>query len=122
MAPRPAGRIPLPLLPHFSAKRSLVTCRYRCGNQCAHEPSNTSSNTYFGDLVERVLTRRGALKAGGVLALTVGGAAALSGTAAAERTRPTGGSGRPVPEPISPRWRRTPKTGWSSPTATGRTW
>ncbi|KEI45995.1 PhoX family protein [Saccharopolyspora rectivirgula] len=106
MAPRPAGRIPLPLLPHFSAKRSLVTCRYRCGNQCAHEPSNTSSNTYFGDLVERVLTRRGALKAGGVLALTVGGAAALSGTAAAERTRPTGGSGRPVPgtdfAPVAP--------------------
>lgn len=82
MSSRPdSGRvIPLPLLPHHSANRSSVTCKYRCGNACAHEAPNTSDNAYFGDIVESVLSRRGALKASGVLALTVGGAAALAGT------------------------------------------
>ncbi|SFS86141.1 PhoX family protein [Saccharopolyspora flava] len=79
-----SGRvIPLPLASHHSASRSSITCKYRCGNACQHEAPNTSGNAYFGDIVESVLSRRGALKATGALALTVGGASLLTGTAAA---------------------------------------
>ncbi|MER6989289.1 PhoX family phosphatase [Saccharopolyspora hirsuta] len=95
MSPRPDnGRvIPLPLLPHHSANRASVTCKYRCGNACAHEAPNTSDNSYFGDIVEGVLSRRNALKASGAFALAVGGAAALSGTAAAAAPAPLRGPG-----------------------------
>ncbi|GAA2814269.1 PhoX family phosphatase [Saccharopolyspora taberi] len=97
MSPRSdSGRVvPLPLLSNHSAARSSVTCRFRCGNACAHEAPNTSDNPYFGDIVESVLSRRGVLKAGSVLALSVGGAAAVSGAAAAQPAapaqRPAGG-------------------------------
>ncbi|MGW0891628.1 PhoX family protein [Saccharopolyspora sp. NPDC002578] len=96
MPSRPdSGRVvPLPLLSNHSARRASATCKYRCGNACAHEAPNTSDNGYFGDIVESVLDRRGALKAGGVLALAVGGAAALSGTAAA--AAPPAAAGGPV--------------------------
>ncbi|MFR9730541.1 PhoX family protein [Saccharopolyspora sp. MS10] len=97
MPPRPdSGRVvPLPLLPNHSARRASATCRYRCGNACAHEAPNTSDNAYFGDIVEGVLNRRGALKAGGVLALAVGGASALTGATAAAGPHP--GEPRRVP-------------------------
>lgn len=84
MSSRPEGGRFLPLLPlrtHHSASRSALTCRYRCGDACAHEAPNTSDNAYFGDVVQRALSRRGLLKAGSALALSVGGAAALSGCA-----------------------------------------
>lgn len=111
LSPRPdSGRvIPLPLLSRHSASRAAVTCKYRCGNACAHEAPNPSANPYFGDVVRSVLSRRGALKAGGVLALSVGGAAATANSAAA---LPDGASewveplGRGVPgtdfSPIAP--------------------
>ncbi|PKW13339.1 PhoX family protein [Saccharopolyspora spinosa] len=107
MSSRPdSGRvIPLPLLPHHSANRSSVTCKYRCGNACAHEAPNTSDNAYFGDIVESVLSRRGALKASGVLALTVGGATALAGTATAAT---------PAPAPLArPRQGNVPGTDYT---------
>ncbi len=93
------GRVvPLPLLndslpTHHTARRSSVTCEYRCGNACAHDAPNTSSNPYFGDVVRQVISRRGTLKAGAVLA--VGGAATLAGSAAAAGgpAKPTGGEG-----------------------------
>ncbi|GAA0547320.1 hypothetical protein A8924_0308 [Saccharopolyspora erythraea NRRL 2338] len=90
MSSRPdSGRVvPLPLLSNHSASRSSVTCRFRCGNACAHEAPNTSDNAYFGDIVASVLSRRGALKAGGVLALSVGAASALGSGAAAQPAAP----------------------------------
>lgn len=33
-----------------SSSRQRVTCRYRCGDACAHPEPNTSDNEYFGDL------------------------------------------------------------------------
>ena len=92
MSSRPdSGRVvPLPLLSRHSASRASITCQYKCGNACAHEAPNTSGNAYFGDIVEIILSRRGALKAGGVLALSVGSAAVLNGTAAAQPGTPSG--------------------------------
>ncbi|MCP2236721.1 PhoX family protein [Prauserella halophila] len=74
----------LPLLTTHRTGRSPVTCEYRCGNQCSHPAPNTSGNEYFGDVVRDVVSRRGALRAGGVMAAAAAGFAALSGTAAAE--------------------------------------
>ncbi|OZM72737.1 phosphatase [Amycolatopsis antarctica] len=95
------GRL-LPLISHRGG-RSAVTCEYRCGNACAHPAPNPSDNEYFGDVVSGVVSRRGALRAGAVMAAAAGGFAALSGTAAA--TPPValakpgrgGKPGRPVP-------------------------
>ncbi|MGH3452158.1 MAG: PhoX family protein, partial [Haloechinothrix sp.] len=73
----------LPLINHPTTGRSAVTCEYRCGNACAHPEPNTSGNAYFGDVVTSVVSRRGALRAGAVLASAAGGVAALGGNAAA---------------------------------------
>ncbi|GLZ37450.1 PhoX family phosphatase [Actinokineospora sp. NBRC 105648] len=95
------GRISLPLLPpNHPLGRSSVTCEYRCANACSHEAPNSSDNAYFGDVVRSIVSRRGMLKAGAVLAVAGAGVAA-TGTAAAaapvdaagaERHRP----GRPA--------------------------
>ncbi|GAA2814242.1 PhoX family phosphatase [Saccharopolyspora taberi] len=78
MPPQPGrGRFSLPLL---TGGRARVTCRYRCGDQCSHQPPNTSANPYFGDLVQRVIDRRGLFRAGAVVAVS---SAVLPGVASA---------------------------------------
>ncbi|MFG2708003.1 PhoX family protein [Streptomyces sp. NPDC048386] len=78
------GRTTLPLLPvgHNTA-RSALTCRYRCGNACSHDAPNRSLNPYFGDVVQQVLSRRGMLKGGAVLALVAGSTGLAASPAAA---------------------------------------
>ncbi|SDL48798.1 hypothetical protein SAMN05421874_12295 [Nonomuraea maritima] len=64
-------------LPHTTG-RSALTCRFRCGNACAHEVANTSGNAYFCDVVEEALSRRGVLRAGVLGALVAGTARACA--------------------------------------------
>ena len=79
------------LLPLLGAtrhgSRDAMTCLYRCGNACDHPVPNTSDNTYFGDLVEGEVSRRGVVRAGAVGALVLGfgstAAGALAGAAPA---------------------------------------
>ncbi|MGC5017180.1 PhoX family protein [Micromonospora sp. DT47] len=78
------------LLPLLGAtrhgSRDAMTCLYRCGNACDHPVPNTSDNTYFGDLVESEVSRRGVVRAGAVGALVLGfgaAAGALAGAAPA---------------------------------------
>ncbi|MEU4740720.1 PhoX family phosphatase [Actinosynnema sp. NPDC023658] len=79
------GRRLLPLLPNHPLGRSSITCKYRCGDACAHEAPNTSGNAYFGDVVGEVVRRRGLLKAGAVLAVASAGVGLIgAGTAAAK--------------------------------------
>jgi hypothetical protein len=66
-----------------SWSRSSMTCLYRCGNACAHPVPNQSANEYFGDIVDRVISRRGVLKASAVGALVAGAGAAGALPAAA---------------------------------------
>ncbi|CRK60633.1 Putative phosphatase [Alloactinosynnema sp. L-07] len=82
------GRINLPLLPpNHPLGRQAVTCEYRCGNACSHEAPNTSENAYFGDVVRNIVSRRGMLKAGAVLAVAGAGVAAVGvGSAAAQNS------------------------------------
>ena len=71
--------------------RQHVTCVYKCGDQCAAPVPNTSDNAYFGDIAAGI-SRRGALKAAGVMTLAVGATQLLPATAAA---RDTGSAGLP---------------------------
>ncbi len=59
------------------SKRQHVTCRYKCGDACAHPAPNTSDNEYFGDIA-RAVSRRTALRAGAVTVLAVGAGSALA--------------------------------------------
>ncbi|MFF5094331.1 MULTISPECIES: PhoX family phosphatase [Actinosynnema] len=87
-SPTDQGRHLLPLFPNHPVGRAAVTCRYRCGNACAHEAPNTSDNAYFGDVVGEVVRRRGLLKAGAVLAVAGASGVGLAGTAAAAPGKP----------------------------------
>ncbi|SDF55023.1 hypothetical protein SAMN05216553_10227 [Lentzea fradiae] len=83
-SPADRGRRLLPLLPtHHPLGRQAVTCEFRCGNACSHDAPNTARNTYFGDVVQEVVSRRGMLKAGAVVAAAGAGALAFSGSASA---------------------------------------
>ncbi|MCX9192103.1 phosphatase [Carbonactinospora thermoautotrophica] len=84
--------------------RSYLTCVYRCGNQCAHEPPNTSGNEYFGDVMSRVLSRRGLLRAGALVA-GVGGIAGALPAAATAATTPARAGGALTFTPVAPNTR-----------------
>ena len=59
-----------------------MTCKYRCGDACSHPVPNTSDNTYFGDLVAEMVSRRGMLRAGALGALVAGTSLAAGGSSA----------------------------------------
>ncbi|SFP83919.1 hypothetical protein SAMN05421810_103572 [Amycolatopsis arida] len=84
------------LLPLLTTRRAAVTCEYRCGDACFHEAPNTSANPYFGDIVGEVISRRGALRAGAVVALSGGALAATNGLAT------PGAAARPSAHPPKP--------------------
>ncbi|MFI7616244.1 PhoX family protein [Nonomuraea terrae] len=96
MANPNGGRRLLPLLstPHKGG-RSALTCRFRCGNACAHEVANTSENAYFGDVVKEALSRRGVLRAGALGAIVAGAgvAGAVPALADEPQARGRGNSG-----------------------------
>jgi secreted PhoX family phosphatase len=78
-----------------------MTCRYRCGNACAHPAPNTSENEYFGDGVDaqgRRLSRRGLLRLGAAGAL-VAGFTVSGGLPAAATDLRTVPAARPRPRP-----------------------
>ncbi len=95
--------VPLPLHPSHPLGRQAVTCRYRCDDACSQEPPNTSGNEYFGDVVTRVVSRRGMFKAAALIAAAVipAGGAALAGCTAGSTT--LRGTGRPLDfRPVAP--------------------
>lgn len=66
----------------FASSRSSMTCTYKCNNACFGECGNKSDNAYFGDL----MSRRTALRAGGLTVVSVGGATALAACSPADGT------------------------------------
>jgi hypothetical protein len=84
-------RVELPLLQ--VGRRNHKSCRWGCGDACYQEPPNRSDNETFTEVVERALSRRAFLAAGGVGALVIG--AAASPAAASEE--PPVGPYRPNP-------------------------
>ncbi|SEH02750.1 hypothetical protein SAMN05444920_12986 [Nonomuraea solani] len=93
--PHAGGRL-LPLLstPHKGG-RSALTCQFRCGNACAHDVANTTSNAYFGDVVKEALSRRGVLRAGVLGALVAGVGVSGAVPALADETTPAPTPTRP---------------------------
>ncbi|WP_199254705.1 PhoX family protein [Mycolicibacterium mengxianglii] len=92
--------VPLNLFVSHNGKssRQRVTCRYKCGDQCAHPAPNTTDNEYFGDIAQAV-SRRTVLRATGVTVLAVGAGAALA--ACSDDGMPTTAS-TSSPEPAAP--------------------
>jgi secreted PhoX family phosphatase len=95
------GLVPLNMLFNHDGRssRQLVTCRYRCGNACAHEAPNTSDNEYFGDIVAEIgRSRRSVLKAAGVTVLAIAAGPALAAcSSATEKGQAASPSAPPVP-------------------------
>ncbi|WP_028649497.1 PhoX family phosphatase [Nocardiopsis sp. CNT312] len=83
----------LPLTDLVGGGRSRATCVLRCGDACFHPAPNTSGNAYFGDIFQKVVDRRSALRAG---AVTTGASAfgfAALAPAHADRERDRHGRG-----------------------------
>ena len=65
------------------SNRQHITCVYKCGDACSAPIPNTTDNPYFGDIATEI-SRRGALKAAGVMALAVGATQVMPSMAAAQ--------------------------------------
>ncbi|MBB5792004.1 PhoX family protein [Jiangella mangrovi] len=94
----------LPMLGGVHGGRSAMTCKYRCADACFHPVPNESDNEYFGDMVEKAMSRRGLLRSGAVAALVVGsgvGGSALAAAAAPARPDVTASGPKP-PNPSFP--------------------
>ena len=113
--PDPFRRIELPVLQ--VGRRNHKSCRWGCGDACYKEPPNRSGNETYAAVVERALSRRAFLAAGGVGALVLGAAASPADASEARRSAPTSRT-RPGAGSPSPRSPPTPLTTWSWPTAT----
>ena len=70
------------------SSRQHITCRNRCGDACAKPAPNSSDNEYFGDIVAS-MSRRSALRMGGVAVLAVGAGSALAACGTNEKPSPT---------------------------------
>ncbi|MCR8671068.1 PhoX family phosphatase [Agrococcus sp. HG114] len=95
--------VPLQLLPsasHARGKRSLVTCRLKCGDACLGPECNQSANPTFRSIADAVLSRRSALGLGVAGALAIAVAPALGGPRGAAAAA-AGSSTMPF-EPIAP--------------------
>ena len=66
----PRSLLPIVDSPAHHTGRAALTCRFRCGNACAHEAPNESDNPYFGDILATSLSRRKLLRAGTVISAT----------------------------------------------------
>ncbi|GAA4663838.1 PhoX family protein [Gordonia humi] len=58
--------------------RARITCKYKCGEACWHEPGNKSDNAYFRDVARAALSRRTILRGGAGAVLAVGATSLLA--------------------------------------------
>ncbi|PZF80644.1 PhoX family protein [Jiangella anatolica] len=103
--PEPEGaqrRRLLPVLGGVHGGRSAMTCKYRCADACFHPVPNESDNEYFGDMVNKAMSRRGLLRSGAVAALVVGSGVGGNALAAAAAPASTTSSGPKPPTPSFP--------------------
>lgn len=75
-----------------AGSRARVTCQYKCGNACFHEVPNTSSNTYFGDIVAGI-SRRRLLQGSAAAVVAIGAASALAACGDGTEVGPAANSG-----------------------------
>ncbi|GAB04376.1 DUF839 domain-containing protein [Gordonia amarae] len=93
-------RIPLQLFTADTrigqSSRARVTCRYKCGEACWHEPGNTSDNAYFRDIARTAISRRSALTAAGATVLGVTLAACGDDSSSSTPAPSSGSTGTPA--------------------------
>ncbi|MDL9935343.1 PhoX family phosphatase [Gordonia sp. ABSL1-1] len=97
-------RIPLQLLTIGGSDvgrsaRARITCRYKCGDACAHEPGNNSDNAYFRDVVRAEVSRRTVLRTSLGAAVAVGATSVLAacGDDSSDSAPASGAAGNPLP-------------------------
>ncbi|WAC57725.1 PhoX family protein [Gordonia sp. SL306] len=107
-------RIPLQLFTSSGedvgrSARAHVTCRYKCGEACRHQPGNTSDNPYFRDVLRTSASRRAVLRSSAGAAVALGATSLLA--ACGSEDSDTAGSSSAVDgtapagmnfEPVSP--------------------
>lgn len=73
-------RVPLAIFDKHAgaSKRSRVTCHYKCGDACWHEPPNTSDNEYFRDIARNAVSRRSVVRGSAAAVVAVGATSALA--------------------------------------------
>ncbi|MFD8301712.1 PhoX family protein [Streptomyces sp. NPDC059690] len=79
----------LPIISHPGG-RSALTCRFRCGDACFHEVSNTSANPYVGDVIAAAIGRRSLMRAAAVVTVAAGTAGLAGAEPAAASARSYG--------------------------------
>lgn len=100
-------RIPLQLFASSGdqvgrSARAQVTCRYKCGEACWHEPGNSSDNPYFRDVLRASASRRAVLRSSAGAAVALGATSVLAAcggdtgsTTASSSAASSGGSALP---------------------------
>ncbi|OJZ63635.1 PhoX family protein [Mycolicibacterium diernhoferi] len=83
------------------SSRQHITCRNRCGDACSRPAPNSSDNEYFGDIVA-AMSRRSALRVGGVAVLAIGAGSVLAACGTGEKPAATETSISPAAAPDSP--------------------
>ncbi len=96
--------VPLNLFVNHNGQssRQRITCRYKCGDQCAHPAPNKTDNAYFGDVVRQAMSRRSVLQAGGVAVLAVGGGSLLAACSTDESPTAASTSSSAAPAELEP--------------------
>ncbi|MFW0783776.1 PhoX family phosphatase [Gordonia sp. CPCC 206044] len=98
-------RIPLQLFESSGdraggSNRARVTCRYKCGDACWHDPGNTSDNTYFRDVLRSRVSRRTVLRSSAGAAVAAGATSLLAACGSDDTAAPSSSSsssGTPAP-------------------------
>jgi secreted PhoX family phosphatase len=91
--PRPLLRLE-PKPSHARGKRSPVTCRLKCADQCAHPVPNRTDHETFREVASRALTRRRMLGGLAAAAAVVVGGAQVAGAPGAAATGGAVAAGR----------------------------
>ncbi|MET0871440.1 MAG: PhoX family phosphatase, partial [Paeniglutamicibacter terrestris] len=94
----------LPMLGHTRGNRDAATCHFKCGDACAKDVCNTSSNGYFRDIADGALSRRSILGLGAAAsaALVVGGQSIGASSATADTIVAPQGGGKLAFKAIAP--------------------
>ncbi|WP_418907158.1 PhoX family protein [Glutamicibacter endophyticus] len=110
----------LPMAGHTRGNRSAATCHYKCGDACALPTENTSSNEYFPQIADAVLSRRKLLGAGAVAsaAIVIGADSLATPSAHADYGLAPRGGGRLEFSAIDP----VPRTVDAVTVPTGYSW
>ncbi|MDY6809720.1 MAG: DUF839 domain-containing protein, partial [Actinomycetota bacterium] len=99
-------RIPLQLFTSTDrpgrSRRAHVTCQYKCGEACWHDPGNTSDNEYFRDVLRAQASRRAVLRSSAGAAVAVGATSLLAACGSDDASDPASAASSAVDDTPPP--------------------